>query len=152
MAKNDLNKLTASFVSGLRKYSGQDLPEGMPLTYPDGGGLSLVFDKNAKRFYWRMKYRFAGKEHRGGYGSYPEVSLAQARACRDRDRQLIAEGIDPIAQRKAEEEERRQQALTYEIVARQWHEQTTDNPKNHKSTLLRLASVMAFIEWEMRTG
>ena len=138
MAKNDLNKLTASFVSGLRKYSGQDLPDGMPLTYPDGGGLSLVFDKNAKRFYWRMKYRFAGKEHRGGYGSYPEVSLAQARACRDRDRQLIAQGVDPIAQRKTEEEERRQQALTYEIVARQWHEQTTDNPKNHKSTLLRL--------------
>ena len=118
MAKNDLNKLTASFVAGLKKYVGHDLPDGMPNTYPDGGGLLLAYDKAAKRFYWRLRYRMGGKPRAAGYGTFPEVSLAQARAFRDRDRAMIAQGIDPIAQRRAEEQERRAKLLSYENIAR----------------------------------
>ena len=138
MAKNDLNKLTASFLAGLKKFSGQDLPEGMPLTYPDGGGLSLVYRKDTKKFHWNMKYRIAGKEKRTSYGVFPDVTLAQARAHREHDRALIAQQIDPVEQRRAEEQKIRDQALTYEKIARQWHAQTTVNPKTFRTTLQML--------------
>ncbi len=97
-----------------------------------------MYDKAAKHFYWRLRYRMGGKPKAAGYGAFPEVSLAQARAFRDRDRALIAQGIVPIAQRRAEEQERRARLLTYESIARAWHGQTTDNPKNHKTTIQRL--------------
>lgn len=41
----------------------------------DGGGLYLQVEPNGSR-YWRMKYRFAGKEKRLSFGVYPAVSLA----------------------------------------------------------------------------
>lgn len=43
----------------------------------DGGGLYLQVEPNGSR-YWRMKYRFAGKEKRLSFGVYPTVSLADA--------------------------------------------------------------------------
>jgi integrase len=45
---------------------------------------------------------FRGKQRRSGLGSYPEVSVADARAKRDEERALIRKGIDPIAARTAE--------------------------------------------------
>ncbi len=44
----------------------------------DGGGLYLQVEPNGSR-YWRMKYRFAGKEKRLSFGVYPTVTLADAR-------------------------------------------------------------------------
>jgi hypothetical protein len=51
---------------------------------------------------WRWKYRFGGKEKLMALGKYPEVSLADARDRRDAARKLLANGIDPMADRKAE--------------------------------------------------
>ena len=48
----------------------------------DGGGLYLQVEPNGSR-YWRMKYRFAGKEKRLSFGVYPTVSLADARQKRE---------------------------------------------------------------------
>lgn len=48
----------------------------------DGAGLYLEVVPSGSR-YWRMKYRFNGKEKRMAFGVYPTVSLAQARALRD---------------------------------------------------------------------
>lgn len=48
----------------------------------DGAGLYLEVVPSGSR-YWRMKYRFNGKEKRMAFGVYPAVSLAQARALRD---------------------------------------------------------------------
>lgn len=48
----------------------------------DGAGLYLEVIPSGSR-YWRMKYRFNGKEKRMAFGVYPAVSLAQARALRD---------------------------------------------------------------------
>ncbi len=39
MAKNDMNKLSASFIAGLKKYVGIGLPEEMPKRFADGGGF-----------------------------------------------------------------------------------------------------------------
>lgn len=87
----------------------------------DEKGLYLeVMPKGSK--YWRMKYRFAGKEKRMAFGVYPEVSLKEARNKRDEARQLIRDGIDPSAKKK--EVRREQEAKTensFESVAREWH-------------------------------
>lgn len=54
-------------------------------------------------------------------GVFPDVSLKRAREKRDAARQLLADGIDPSAQRKAEEHaERIAQLQTFEAVAREW--------------------------------
>ena len=45
--------------------------------------------------YWRLKYRFAGKEKKLAFGVYPEVSLAEAREKRDQARKLLSNYVDP---------------------------------------------------------
>jgi len=45
--------------------------------------------------YWRMKYRFGGKEKHIAFGVYPDVSLAQARARCGQARKQLANGVDP---------------------------------------------------------
>lgn len=65
----------------------------------DGAGLYLEVVPSGSR-YWRMKYRFNGKEKRMAFGVYPAVSLAQARALRDEAKKKLAEGIDPSLPRK----------------------------------------------------
>ena len=42
----------------------------------DGGGLYLEVATSGSK-YWRMKYRFNGKENRLSFGTYPQVSLAE---------------------------------------------------------------------------
>ncbi|MGF6664061.1 hypothetical protein QF000_005729 [Paraburkholderia atlantica] len=69
--------------------------------------------------YWRLKYRFAGREKRLALGVFPDVTVRDARKLRDEARQLLAAGIDPgevrkeerIAQR--EEEDRREAAMRF---------------------------------------
>ncbi|MCQ3986310.1 DUF4102 domain-containing protein, partial [Klebsiella pneumoniae] len=46
------------------------------------------------------KYRFNGKEKRMAFGVYPAVSLAQARALRNKAKKKLAEGIDPSFAKK----------------------------------------------------
>ncbi len=67
----------------------------------DGGGLFLWVMKGGGR-YWRLKYRYAGKEKLLALGVYPEVSLKDARARAADARKLLASGVDPGAERKAE--------------------------------------------------
>jgi integrase len=62
------------------------------------GLFLLVTTKGAK--WWRLKYRFAGKEKSLSLGTYPEVSLKNARLARNEARTQVAAGIDPSAERK----------------------------------------------------
>jgi integrase len=62
----------------------------------DGAGLYLEVRANGAR-YWRMKFRFAGVEKLLALGTYPEVSLAEARGRRDAARALLRDGTDPSA-------------------------------------------------------
>ncbi|WP_190271954.1 Arm DNA-binding domain-containing protein [Arcobacter nitrofigilis] len=65
----------------------------------DGGGLFiLVVKSGGKR--WRLKYRFNNKEKVLSIGTYPVLSLKDAREIRDNYKNLIAKGIDPIEQKK----------------------------------------------------
>ena len=60
----------------------------------DEKGLFLLIKPNGSK-YWRHKYRFAGKEKLISYGTYPEVSLSEARTQRSESRRLLREKIDP---------------------------------------------------------
>lgn len=86
----------------------------------DGGGLYLSVMPSGARW-WRLKYSHQGKEKRAGLGSYPEVSLQQARAARNRSRAMIREGVDPIgARRDARMADKRLQDGAFDVVAQQW--------------------------------
>lgn len=76
-------------------------PAAKPQRLFDGGGLYLELSPAGGRW-WRLKYRYGGKEKRLSLGTYPDTGLAQARAKRDEARKLLAAGVDPGAQRKAE--------------------------------------------------
>ena len=52
--------------------------------------------------FWRFKYRYGGKEKRLSLGTYPEVALTEAREKRDAFHNLLANGIEPSANVKAE--------------------------------------------------
>ncbi|HBW3142528.1 TPA: tyrosine-type recombinase/integrase [Klebsiella pneumoniae] len=87
----------------------------------DGAGLYLEVVPSGSR-YWRMKYRFNGKEKRMAFGVYPAVSLAQARALRDEAKKKLAEGIDPSFAKKEEKLVRDVRLNnTFQAVALEWH-------------------------------
>src|SRR5690349_7686158 len=72
--------------------------------------------------WWRFKYRFGGKEKRLSLGVYPDVALTVARKRRDAARELLADGKDPSAQRKADKLEAAAKATnSFEAVAREWY-------------------------------
>ncbi|CAE6826731.1 tyrosine-type recombinase/integrase [Paraburkholderia aspalathi] len=88
----------------------------------DGKGLYLEVMPNGSR-YWRMKYRFDGKEKRAAFGVYPEVTLAEARKACLAARQLLAAGTDPSEQKKEVKRARALEAVSsFEAVAREWFE------------------------------
>ncbi|AWV07221.1 tyrosine-type recombinase/integrase [Marilutibacter maris] len=89
----------------------------------DGKGLYLELTPAGGKL-WRLKYRFDGKEKRLSFGSYPEVSLADARQRRDAARKLLAADVDPAEHRKAAKAARAaRSANSFELLAREWHGQ-----------------------------
>jgi integrase len=74
--------------------------EAKPVKLSDGSGLYLLLQPNGAK-YWRLKYRFAGKEKTLSLGVYPEVSLKNAREGRTEARKLLANGADPSASKQA---------------------------------------------------
>jgi len=76
-------------------------PGDKPYKLPDGGGLHLMLTPTGGKL-WRWKYRFEGAEKLMALGRYPEITLAEARERRDTARKRLANGIDPMAERKAE--------------------------------------------------
>ena len=66
----------------------------------DSGGLYLLVTPNEGKW-WRFKYRFGGKEKLLSFGTYPQVSLKDARDDRDNAKKLLRNHIDPAIERKA---------------------------------------------------
>lgn len=86
----------------------------------DAGGLYLFVAPTGLRS-WRVKYRFGGKERLLVLGTFPNMSLADARALRDDARQDLRLGIDPAAEKRQAAADAAADALTFEVMARAWH-------------------------------
>lgn len=92
----------------------------------DGGGMYLLINVNGSK-YWRLKYRYAGKEKMLSIGVYPDISLADARQKRDAARKLLAAGSDPGEVKKAEKlAQKLSLDNTFDAIAREWHQQKAD--------------------------
>ena len=86
----------------------------------DSDGLFLLVNPTGGKW-WRFKYRFAGNEKLLSLGTYPEVSLKDARVRRDAERKKIADRIDPAVNRKAAKAAwLGKNANSFEIIAREW--------------------------------
>jgi len=111
-------------------------PKDKPYKLSDVDGLFLlVTEKGGK--WWRFKYRFEGKEKLLSLGTYPEISLADARQRRDEARRQIAHGIDPGVLRKAKKQAETEETETFEVIAREWHTKFTPTwTSGHATTIL----------------
>ena len=96
-------------------------PKGRPYKKGDSGGLFMLVMPNGARW-WRFKYRFGGKHKLLSLGVYPAVTLAKARSKRNAFRDLLADGTDPGAKRKADKREALgREVNSFEYVAREWY-------------------------------
>lgn len=86
--------------------------------HSDGGGMHLLV--NAAGRYWRMNYRFEGKQKTLALGVYPAVTLAAARKLRDQAKETLANGIDPGEVKRAMKVVRGVEVETFEAIARKW--------------------------------
>ena len=134
--------LTDTFVKNV-KPTGSKVGE----KYADGQGLYLHVKGIGK--YWRMSYRFAGRQKTLALGVYPAVSLAKARALRDKAREYLADGVDPSTAKREEKQARADAAAhTFELVAREWLGKTAATRKpntQNKTTSWLEKNVIPFI-------
>ena len=92
-----------------------------PYKLADEKGLYLLVKPSGAR-YWRLKYRFAGREKLLACGVYPETTLAEARGKRDAARKLLEKGTDPNAARQtAKLVAKLAHDTAFEAIAREWH-------------------------------
>jgi len=113
-------------------------PQKTQYKLSDERGLFLLVLPSGGR-YWRMKYRFDGKEKLLSFGTYPETSLKEARNKRDEARKKIQEGVDPSQEKKLAKITRAINAEnSFESVAREWHaKQTSIWSERYCETVLR---------------
>ncbi len=114
-------------------------PESKPRKLADEKGLYLLLQPTGGKL-WRLKYRFNGKEKLLALGAYPEVGLKDARGRREEARKLLAEGIDPGAQRKAQKAASEARAAnSFEVIGREWLEKwrSTVEPAQYAKALAR---------------
>lgn len=117
----------------------QAKPREKPYKLSDGKGLYLLIQPSGAK-YWRLKYRFGGKEKVLALGVYPESSLTQARmACEDARRNL-ANDIDPgLKRRIAKITQHQAAANTFKAVALEWFGQKMGNKSfSHSDRTRRL--------------
>ena len=73
-------------------------PKGKPYKLVDGGGMYLLVNRSGK--YWRVNYRYAGKQKTLALGVYPEISLMEARQRRDEAKKQLANDLDPQVEKQ----------------------------------------------------
>lgn len=93
-----------------------------PYRVADGEGLYIEVKPDGSK-YWRLAYRFGGKQKTLALGVYPEVGAKKVRQKRAEAKALLATNIDPGLQRKVEKLTAHLSAAnTFEAIAREWHE------------------------------
>ncbi len=113
-----------------------------PYKLGDGGGLFLWTTPSGGKL-WRWSYRYEGKQRLMTLGRYPEVSLSMVRERHIEARKLLAGGIDPMAQRKADKNSGQVASENlFASVTAKWleHWQHGKSPRHVDSTKRRLDS------------
>lgn len=105
----------------------------------DDRGLYLLISPTGGKW-WRLKYRFDGRERKIALGVYPDVSLKDARDRRDEARKLLVNGIDPSENRKAQKAAHADRAAnSLEVIAREWFAKYSGTwVVAHKTRIIRL--------------
>lgn len=113
-------------------------PKAKPFKLSDEKGLFLLVTPTGGKW-WRLKYRFEKKEKLLSLGVYPDVSLKRAREKRDECRKLLADGIDPSANRQALNTARvERSANSFEVIAREWFAKFSPKwAQNHAVRIIR---------------
>lgn len=101
----------------------------------DGEGLYLLVHPNGSK-YWRLNYRFGGKQKTLALGVYPATTLAAAREKRAQAKQMLASNIDPGEQKKQEQFEQNN-GDSFEEVARAWHANNKKWSEAHSARILQ---------------
>lgn len=100
----------------------QAKPAEKDFTLKDGDGLALFVAANGNKS-WHFRFTLHSKPARISLGTYPEISLKEARELRDKARSQVAKGIDPrLERRKAQHTAGIEAANTFEAVANRWYE------------------------------
>ncbi|SCY13618.1 integrase arm-type DNA-binding domain-containing protein [Nitrosospira sp. Nsp13] len=120
-------------------------PVDKPVKMADGGGLFLLVQPNGSK-YWRLAYRFEGKQKLLAMGVYPDVSLILARERRDAARKLLATGVDPSENRKAAKATRLERTEnSFEVVTREWLASHMKNKAfSHREKVIRRFELYLF--------
>jgi integrase len=116
-----------------------------PGRYGDGGGLYAQLTTSGGRS-WVFRYKLRGRDRENwmGLGALADFSLADARERARVARQLVKDGIDPIAARKEEADARalaEAKRITFEVAARDYflgHEQKWSNADHRRQFLASL--------------
>lgn len=113
-------------------------PAGTVVKLSDGKGLYLAVMPNGSKL-WRVKYRHGGKERVYSIGAYGEISLADARAERDRARGWLREGKDPTIERRVEKARTSaEQGTSFRLVAEEWLAKQKYSAAHHAAQRRRL--------------
>ena len=126
--------LTASQVKSAK-------PSEKPFKIADGRGLFLLVNPNGSK-YWRMKYRFNGKEKLLSFGVHPDVSLAEAREKAEEARLKLRNKEDPSLARKIEKKSSLYSSEnTFQSIATEWFDTHLKNKsKSYKDRTWRILS------------
>jgi len=120
-------------------------PQLKPLKLSDGGGLFLLVSPSGGKW-WRYSYRYNGKQKTFSLGTYPDIGLKEAREKHSEARKLLAQGIDPSYNRKAEKATKKSHASnSFEVIAREWvSSHMADKASSHKDRVLRRFELYLF--------
>lgn len=112
-------------------------PKNKDYRLTDGDGLYLYCHTSGGKL-WRMDYSFNGKRLTLALGSYPAVTLADARQRREDAKKLLANGVNPSEFKKAQKAAVISiTANTFESIARKWHEEAkAEWSENYSGRLL----------------
>ncbi|HEU5340160.1 tyrosine-type recombinase/integrase [Edaphobacter sp.] len=116
-----------------------------PRRLADGRGLYLLITPVGGKF-WRAKYRYRGKEKTITFGQYPDISVKAARERHADALKLMAEGKDPMAERKAQKAVLRiATETTFQKIAEEWHKHwSAGKSERHAEYVMRRLKADAF--------
>lgn len=113
-------------------------PKEKPYKLADEKGLYLLVQTTGGKL-WRFDYRFLQKRKTLALGSYPEVTLANARERLDEARKMLANQTDPAEVKKAQKAGRLEQAAnSFEVTARRWHASKAQWSEAYSKKMLNL--------------